>query len=149
MNKIKLLFTVIVIMLACAGCSVIPNNTLENRYENAETDKQITESEAKEEKADVKEGTAGNLKSDAFYGVWCYGGKSKEDAQAIASNLSDEGFNAEVFVTTDWENLNSEKFYVVTADVCATEEEAEEVLALVKEKGYASAYAKYTGERKE
>ena len=52
-----------------------------------------------------------------FYGIWCYGGKSEEDADAYAQSMRSSGYDAQVFVTTDWSNLNPEKFYVVTAGI--------------------------------
>ena len=87
-------------------------------------------------------------KPSPFYGVWCSGSKSEADANNTASKLSAKGFGAEVFVTTDWSNLNSEKYYVVTAGVCSTRQEAQQLLERVKSSGYSDAYVKYSGEHK-
>ena len=84
----------------------------------------------------------------AFYGVWCYGSKNEADANSFASDLSGVGFDAKVYVTTDWENLNTELYYVVTAGVCLTEDEANYLLESVKKAGYTDAYVKYTGNRR-
>ena len=84
----------------------------------------------------------------AFYGVWCSGSKNRSDAEKIAMDLSDKGYKPQIIVTTDWENLNPEKFYVVTAGVCETKQEAELLLSDVKKSGYSDAYIKYTGKRK-
>lgn len=82
-----------------------------------------------------------------FYGIWCYGSKEEGDANAYAENLKVQGFDAKVFVTTDWNNLNAEKFYVVTAGVYATESDANAALASVQ--GIcADAYVKYSGDYK-
>ena len=85
--------------------------------------------------------------SSAFYGIWCHGSKSQSEAEQGASELRDQGFNAQVFVTTDWSNLNAEKWYVVTAGVYATQDEAEQELSYVKAV-YPDAYVKYSGEWK-
>ena len=37
--------------------------------------------------------------------------RQQEQAKKIRGN----GFDAQVFVTTDWSNLNTEKWYVITA----------------------------------
>lgn len=84
----------------------------------------------------------------SFYGVWCAGSKSITDAENVASNLKNIGFDARVFVTTDWENLNPEMYYVVTAGVCNTKGEANQLLSAVKKSGYTDAYVKYSGKRK-
>ena len=80
--------------------------------------------------------------------MWCYGSKNEADANSFASDLSGVGFDAKVYVTTDWENLNTELYYVVTAGVCLTEDEANYLLESVKKAGYTDAYVKYTGNRR-
>ena len=50
-----------------------------------------------------------------------------------------------VFTTTDWSNLNSEKWYVVTAGQYGTEKEANNKLDAVQ-KYYPDAYVKYSGD---
>lgn len=35
-----------------------------------------------------------------FYGIWCYGGKSEGEAESYAQNMRDNGYDAQVFVTT-------------------------------------------------
>ena len=80
-----------------------------------------------------------------FYGIWCYGGKSEEDANAYAQSMRSSGYDAWVFVTTDWSNLNPEKFYVVTAGVYQSESEANAALASARS-FCADAYVKYSGD---
>ena len=81
-----------------------------------------------------------------FYGIWCYGGKSEGEAESYAQNMRDNGYDAQVFVTTDWSNLNSEKFYVVTAGVYLSESDANAALPSVQG-FYPDAYVKYSGDR--
>lgn len=86
--------------------------------------------------------------TSAFYGVWCFGSKTESDANKFALQLLNQGFDSQVFVTTDWTNLNPEKYYVVTAGICSTKEQAEQLLVSVKANGYSDAYIKYSGDRK-
>lgn len=79
-----------------------------------------------------------------FYGIWCTASKDYAEAESSAYYISQQGFNAQVFVTTDWSNLNSEKWYVVSAGVYSTEEEANAALPGVRSI-YADAYVKYSG----
>ena len=80
-----------------------------------------------------------------FYGIWCHGGKSEEDADAYAQSMRSSGYDAQVFVTTDWSNLNPEKFYVVTAGIYQSESEANAALASAQS-FCADAYVKYSGD---
>ena len=79
-----------------------------------------------------------------FYGVWCDASKTYSDVQAAADNLSVQGFLAKVYVTTDWSNLNTEFWYVMTAGTYTTEEAAEAALVHVRNY-YPDAYVKYSG----
>lgn len=80
-----------------------------------------------------------------FYGIWCAGTKELYDAQNHADILSQKGFHAQIFVTTDWSNLNSEQWYVVTAGTYATKEDANAALPDVQT-AYPGAYVKYSGD---
>lgn len=81
----------------------------------------------------------------SFYGIWCYGSKEVKEANSYAENLKNRGFDAGVFITTNWSNLNTEMFYVVTAGIYATEDEAN--AALVSVQGVCpDAYVKYSGD---
>lgn len=79
-----------------------------------------------------------------FWGIWCSASKSEQVAEIAARKVREYGFDAQVFVTTDWENLNKEKYYVVTAGVYQSQEEAKAQLGTVQEE-YPSAYIKYSG----
>ncbi len=82
---------------------------------------------------------------EPFYGIWCIGAKNRSDSKKSVENLKGYGYDAKVYVTTDWSNLNSEKWYVVSAGEYSTKDEAEEYLEDIQEL-YESAYIKYTGE---
>ena len=48
-------------------------------------------------------------KADSFYGIWCGASKTEAEAQKQVNAVKESGFDARMFVTTDWSNLNSEK----------------------------------------
>ena len=152
MKKIGLPLISVLIVFMCSACTV--NLTIDTDKETEKTEATVKTAETTDatEKSISKKNDNAYLSNkdelDAFYGVWCSGGKSKSDAENFAKELSDKGFNAQVFVTTDWKELNPEMFYVVTAGVCETKEEAEQLLVDVKREGYSDAYVKYTGKRK-
>lgn len=81
-----------------------------------------------------------------FYGVWCSASKDAGDAKKAADKLTELGFDGQVFVSDEWDNLNKEKWYVVTAGIYFQENEAGDALGKVKSVGYPNAYVKYTGE---
>ena len=80
-----------------------------------------------------------------FYGIWVYASKSYDEASSFAGEVSSNGLKGFVFTTTDWSNLNSEKWYVVTAGQYGTEKEANNKLDAVQ-KYYPDAYVKYSGD---
>lgn len=79
-----------------------------------------------------------------FYGIWCGAAKTEAEAQKQAKKIRENGFDAQVFVTTDWSNLNTEKWYVITAGTYGTEEVASAVLPDVQ-RVCSDAYIKYSG----
>lgn len=79
-----------------------------------------------------------------FYGIWCAASKSESEAQKYANDLIKNGFDAQIFVTTDWSNLNSAKWYVVSAGVYSSKSDANTALSSVQEV-YPDAYIKYSG----
>lgn len=165
MKKIAVIFLSAIIVLGCSSCNVnlsvntdsAPTSSAEktetpvmpaaeeqsvNTQQNVNTQQQSANAQPNANNSQSVSGTS------AFYGVWCCGSKSESDANKFASQLLNQGFDARVFVTTDWTNLNPEKFYVVTAGICSTKVQAEQLLGSVKANGYSNAYIKYTGERK-
>ena len=83
-----------------------------------------------------------------FYGIWCDASKDYDEACRFCKKTAGWGFPAEVFVTTDWDNLNPEKWYAVTAGVYYNKAEAESVLPAVKQL-YPDAYVKYSGNHRD
>ncbi len=82
----------------------------------------------------------------AFYGVWCAAVKDEAEAQVIADKISEAGFDGRVFCTDEWSNMNSDRWYAVTAGVFYSEDAAESALKDVKALGYKDAYVKYSGD---
>ncbi|MBQ9437162.1 MAG: SPOR domain-containing protein [Lachnospiraceae bacterium] len=92
--------------------------------------------------------TVGNINNDTpFYGVWTTASKDLEAVSEAKDKLKGEGFDAQILYAPEWENLNSEPYYCLTAGACETEEEAEKLLADAKAAGYKDAYVKPTGKR--
>lgn len=83
-----------------------------------------------------------------FYGIWVFAAKERSDCDSVVQNLKSKGFSAEIYVTTDWSNLNTEKWYVVTAGTYNTKKQAEQNLSNVQSAGYDTAYVKYSGDWK-
>ncbi len=79
-----------------------------------------------------------------FYGIWCTASETRAEAQIDADELSQKGLDPQIVVTTDWSNLNKTKWYVVTAGVYSSNEEAQRALTHIQEI-YPKAYVKYTG----
>ena len=81
-----------------------------------------------------------------FYGVWCYASKNPLEAQSKADELSQRGLDGRVFISSEWSNLNQERWYCTSAGVSLTEADAEIVLETALNAGYSDAYIKYSGE---
>ena len=80
-----------------------------------------------------------------FYGIWCAAFKEEDGAVRTVSDMEKYGLPAEIFISSDWSNLNSERWYVITAGKYDTREEAEQALPGVQNY-YENAFIKYTGE---
>jgi len=110
----------------------------------------------REENANVKEKTemvemgveVSENEVDSFWGIWSYASKDGDDADKFAQELNEKGFDAQIFVSSEWTNLNSDTHFVVTAGTYKTEEDAKSELEAVKALGYKDAYVKYSGEYK-
>ena len=81
-----------------------------------------------------------------FYGIWCAAYVSAEDAEVFIRNMQERGLDGEVIITTDWECLNTTKYYVVSAGRYYSQSDAESALEDVAIY-YPDAYIKYTGNR--
>lgn len=65
---------------------------------------------------------------EPFYGIWCSASKNQNEAQKVADRLTELGFAGQVYISSEWSNLEQEKWYCVSADACKTQAEAENVL---------------------
>lgn len=93
---------------------------------------------------EVQQSDSSQSSISPFYGIWCGAAKTEAEAQKQAKKIRENGFDAQVFVTTDWSNLNTEKWYVITAGTYGTEEAASAVLPDVQ-RVCSDAYIKYSG----
>ncbi len=84
---------------------------------------------------------------DAFYGIWCHAAGRLAEAQMYADQMTEQGFPSAVFLTTEWSNLNSEPWYVVSAGMYYSESSAYSALPAVQ-RIYGDAYVKYSGDYK-
>jgi hypothetical protein len=80
-----------------------------------------------------------------FWGVWASASQDLNEALAFAREADMNGFAVEVFLTTDWDNLNSNPWYVVTLGCPDSESAAQALLAQAQDAGYSDAYIKYSG----
>ena len=82
---------------------------------------------------------------DAFYGIFLSAEKDRERAETNCRKALEEGFEASVIYTPEWEGLSRDPYYSVIAGRYATREAAEEALPAAQEI-YADAYVKYSGQ---
>lgn len=102
--------------------------------------------EAKERE---REQHASNSNGSAFWGVWIAACKESANAETIAGEARNAGFSsAAVYTSTDWENLNPERWYVVSLGQYGSQSDAEAVLSKARKAGYGDAYVKHTGSHK-
>lgn len=80
-----------------------------------------------------------------FYGIWCSASKTQEEAENTISTLEQNGFHGQLFVSSEWSNLNPEMWYVVTAGLYSSESNAYTALSSIQ-RIYPSAYIKYSGD---
>lgn len=84
----------------------------------------------------------------AFYGIWVSATKSLKDANSTLKKVKAKGFNkSKIYTTTEWSNLNSQKYYVISTDQYKTKSSANKALSRVK-RYYKGAFIKYTGNYK-
>ena len=84
-------------------------------------------------------------KPKPFYGIWCMASKNASDAQKFANTLKGKGYPAGVYRTSDWSNLNTEFWYVVSAGNYNSQADAEKALPGVRS-SCPDAYVKYSGD---
>ncbi len=105
---------------------------------------QEEENRQQEQEKEVQQSDSSQSSISPFYGIWCGAAKTEAEAQKQAKKIRENGFDAQVFVTTDWSNLNTEKWYVIAAGTYGTEEAASAVLPDVQ-RVCSDAYIKYSG----
>ena len=86
-------------------------------------------------------------RTSEFYGVWADSAQDHDYCVRALEKARQEGFDAELFVTDDWEDLSQKTrgWYVVTLVCAADKDEADAVLERAREAGYDNAYVKWTG----
>lgn len=88
----------------------------------------------------------GNNTFSPFYGIWCEADNDYNEAQKYVQSWKNRGFSsADVFLTSDWSNLNSEPWYAVSVGIYKSEGDARNALSKVQAI-YGDAYIKYSGE---
>ena len=86
------------------------------------------------------------LKRQEYYGVFVSSAKTPEGCIPTVNKLEEAGFIMEpVVYTPDFSGLNPEPYYVVTAGLFTSENDANDTLAKVKKAGFTDAYVKYAG----
>ena len=86
-----------------------------------------------------------NERVSPFFGIWCMASRDRFKAESDAEQMRNAGYNAYVFLTTEWSDLNKEPWYVVSAGIYDTESEANNNLSYVREY-YGDAYVKFSGD---
>ncbi len=82
----------------------------------------------------------------SFYGVWISASKNLEASWELADLIRHDGVTGYVYVSSEWSNLNPETWYLVSAGIYETYEDALAGLDRMHEAGYADAYIKWSGE---
>ena len=139
MKRIFCLISGVMAIFMLSSCTlVVPTGKIKEEKPAVEEKKEMPEMEVEVGKNEV----------EPFWGIWCYASKDGDDADEFAQKLNEKGFDAQIFVSSEWTNLNSVTHFVVTAGTYKTEEDAKSVLESVKASGYKDAYVKYSGEYK-
>lgn len=87
----------------------------------------------------------GDLTPPAFYGIWTGKTTSLEAAQNETNALRAFGYDAKIYLTTEWTNLDPIPAYMISTGEYGSEEEAQASLESVKATGRNEAYIQYTG----
>ncbi len=130
--------------LVAQGMDKVGEEVAEQKKESSKKEK--TEKDSKEDERKDKKSDQIGEPCLPCYGLWSAASKNQDDAARMADDMIKEGFDADVMITTDWANLNKEKWYVVTIGMYATNEEAVKNLQFVHAAGYSNAYIKYSGD---
>ena len=114
-----------------------------------EEEKKAREQERKQEREKEQEQEHPGASGSAFWGVLIASCKDPSNAETFATEARSAGFSgATVLTSTDWENLNPERWYVVTLGQYASQADAEAALEKARKVGYSDAYVRYSGNPK-
>ena len=80
-----------------------------------------------------------------YWGVWVGTYRDSSSAELQSDKLKAAGFDSVVEVTSEWDNLNTDTWYAVSAGRFASQTEAEHQLEAVKSAGFENAYVRFTG----
>lgn len=97
---------------------------------------------------DASSGSTVSSSTAPFWGVWIGASKDGAEAEAQASQARAAGLDASVTYTTEWSNLNTEPWYVITACRADSKAEAQGIQDRAVQAGYSDAYVKYTGDHR-
>ena len=87
----------------------------------------------------------GSITDDVF-GVVLGAFRNSDNCIGLQTQLEDAGFmDTPIVYTPDFSDLNPEPYYIVTAGLYSTRQEAQSVLEDVKSAGFSDAYIKYAG----
>ena len=137
---------IVAFVYACEHLSQNPAADPFAKLEESAQESASSSSEIQAEKADNSSSSDGQ--HSPFYGVWVFASKKRSECESIVKELKSKSLSADIYVTTDWSNLNKEKWYVVSAGTYSTQEKAERALSGVQAAGYGNAYVKYSGKWK-
>ncbi len=87
-----------------------------------------------------------DLSQHPFYGVFVSAVKDPEAAHKQLTKLGEIGYSAEIVYSPEWEELNPEPYFCVSAGRYDTKEKADSILEYVKKDGYKDAYVKFSGD---
>jgi hypothetical protein len=87
-----------------------------------------------------------DLSQHPFYGVFVSAVKDSESAHEQLIKLGEIGYSAEIVYSPEWEELNPEPYFCVSAGRYDTKEKADSILEYVKKDGYKDAYVKFSGD---
>ncbi len=85
--------------------------------------------------------------TEGFYGIWVGAVKDQDQAVKTAKELYSKGFESFMAYSPEWDHLNDEAYFCVTAGRYETEAKAKAALDSVKNAGYKDAYVKFSGKR--
>lgn len=112
----------------------VTNHEVETEHDTEMTQENIPKEEIPYEK----------LSLNPFYGIWICASKDEKEVMEKSDEASLQQFDTDIMITSDWSDLNEEKYYALTLGLYPTQEEAEAMLPTVLEY-YPDAYIKYSG----